>query len=121
MCAAEGGDGGTPSSDAMAERIAKARAYKLGGQSELEDAVTKATVDAAKRAAGPPPPDKRQVKVTIMTKDNNYNPFDDDEKAVGFEEGDNVYVPSAGEPVHREPSQRRPLKSGAFTIVTTSA
>jgi hypothetical protein len=33
------------------------------------------------------------VKVKIMTRDANYNPFDEDEQVVGFEENNRVYTP----------------------------
>lgn len=37
---------------------------------------------------------KREIKVQILTRDRDYNPFDDDEKSVGFETEDATYRPS---------------------------
>ena len=41
----------------------------------------------------PTTPKKREVTVSILTKDGNYNPFDEDERAVGFEVDGSVYKP----------------------------
>ena len=94
----EGGEGVAPkpsASDALAERMAKAKAYKEslqtpGSKSEMEGAIKEALSSA-------PAPPKREVSVTIMTKDDNYNPFDEDEKAVGFETRDNAGQAVAGQ------------------------
>lgn len=119
-CAAESGDGdnsgqsggggGAPQSaaDALAERMAKAKAYKelrekeageLDGNSELQSVLSEAMarLDAGKGQPTPTPePEQRSVRVKIMTKDNNYNPFAEDEQVVGFEKGDEVFKPEMG-------------------------
>ena len=40
------------------------------------------------------PPAKKEVTVSILTRDNEYNPFDEDESVVGFETDEAVYKPS---------------------------
>ena len=119
VCAAEGGDagdaGGTPppsAADALAERMAKAKAYKeqrekeaaeMDGNAELESVVQEAMArlnkpsDAGDPAAAPPEPEgPREVRVKIVTRDNNYNPFGEDEQVVGVEKGDDVFKPEVG-------------------------
>lgn len=88
--------------DARAALLAKAAAYKqaaqqeskqMGGKSELESVVSEAVRRAESGETKPPEPKQTQVKVKIMTRDANYNPFDEDEQVVGFEENNRVYTP----------------------------
>ena len=118
VCAAEGGSGGgggdaggsPPSAaDALAERMAKAKAYKeqrekeaatMDGNAELESIVQEAMArldkSSEKSAAPIEPEGPREVRVKIMTRDKNYNPFGEDERAVGVEQGDEVFKPEVG-------------------------
>jgi len=88
--------------DARAALLAKAAAYKqaaqqeskqMGGKSELESVVSEAVRRAESGETKPSEPKQTQVKVKIMTRDANYNPFDEDEQVVGFEENNRVYTP----------------------------
>lgn len=110
----EGGESAKPdpaksAEDARAALLAKAAAYKkaaekdskeLGGKAELASVIgeTVKKLDEAKDKPAAPagPPGKREVKVKIMTREKNYNPFDEDEQVVGIEEGQDVYTPEAG-------------------------
>ena len=75
----EGRESSTPTSSSNADADARKR----------DDDAADAEVDA-KFA----PPKKREIKVQILTRDQTYNPFDDDEKAVGFETEEATYRPS---------------------------
>ena len=96
-----GGGGGSPAQDAIAARLAKAKEYQakaqeasknMGKKAELQDALREAQerLEEAKKTPPPPPNQKQQVKVKIVTRDNTYNPFGDDERIVGYEEGQTV-------------------------------
>jgi hypothetical protein len=99
--------------DARAALLAKAAAYKeaaqkdskqLGGKTELEEVVSEALRKAeAEKIANPyktpnstAPTGPQQVRVKIMTRDQNYDPFDEDERMVGFEENHKVFTPETG-------------------------
>ena len=101
------GGSGSSAQDAIAARLAKAKEYQAkakeasknqGTRAELEETLRQAQerLEEAKKAPTPPPGQKQQVRVKIVTKDNNYNPFDDDERIVGYEEGQTVYKPDTG-------------------------
>ena len=90
------------STDARAALLAKAAAYKLaakqdskqmGGKTELESVVSEAVRRVETGETKPSEPTQSQVKVKIMTRDAKYNPFDEDEQVVGFEENNRVYTP----------------------------
>jgi tetratricopeptide (TPR) repeat protein len=102
-----GGGGGSSAQDAIAARLAKAKEYQakaqeasknMGKKAELQDALREAQerLEEAKKTPPPPPNQKQQVKVKIVTRDNTYNPFGDDERIVGYEEGQTVYTPDTG-------------------------
>jgi len=98
--------------DARAALLAKAAAYKkaaledskrMGGKAELESVLTETTaaLERAKKDGGTDagdgrPDGKREVRVKIVTREKNYDPFDEDERAVGFEEGRDAFIPEAG-------------------------
>ena len=92
--------------DARAALLAKAAAYKkaaqqdsaqMGGKTELESVVSEAVrrveTGETKPSTGETPRGPSQVRVKIMTRDADYNPFDEDEQVVGFEENNRVYTP----------------------------
>ena len=74
--------------EAKAERAASETEGSAAAAAEEEE---EAAAAAAKTYA---PPEKRNVTVQILTRDNDYNPFDEDESAVGFETDEAVYKPS---------------------------
>ena len=120
---AKGGSGDeTPTIDAMGsagDRVRKARAYAdalakaraatatgadapggvggdaAGGTVTDEGSAGRSVVtpDATTRAGKPAEAKKREVSVSILTKDGTYDPFDEDERAVGFEVEGSVYKP----------------------------
>jgi len=91
------------------DRVRKAKAYAAelakarGEASERANGSSEDDGDAKKDAAASradaerrkprTPPSKREISVQILTRDQDYNPFDADEKAVGFEMEDAVYKP----------------------------
>jgi len=91
------------------DRVRKAKAYAAelakarGEASERANGSSEDDGDAKKDAAASradaerrkprTPPSKREISVQILTRDQDYNPFDADEKAVGFETEDAVYKP----------------------------
>ena len=80
-----------------AAELAKARSE--GRESSTPTSSSSADADARKRDdadadAKVAPPKKREIKVQILTRDQTYNPFDDDEKTVGFETEEATYRPS---------------------------
>jgi len=85
-----------------AAELAKARAEGMDSSTSArqtrddEDATKADVAEEATRAKTTTfvPPKKREVKVQILTRDQTYNPFDDDEKAVGFETDEATYRPS---------------------------
>jgi tetratricopeptide (TPR) repeat protein len=85
-----------------AAELAKARAEGMDSSTSArqtrddEDATKADAAEEATRAKTTTfvPPKKREVKVQILTRDQTYNPFDDDEKAVGFETDEATYRPS---------------------------
>lgn len=90
--------------DARAALLAKAAAYKkaaqqdsaqMGGKTELESVVSEAVrrVETGETKPSDETPRQSQVRVKIMTRDADYNPFDEDEQVVGFEENNRVYTP----------------------------
>lgn len=83
---------------AYAAELAKARAEANGGASGSSEEGGDGKADAGARDASanrkpPTPPSKREISVQILTRDQDYNPFDEDEEAVGFEMEDAVYKP----------------------------
>ena len=69
----------------------------MGGKTELESVVSEAVrrveTGETKPSTGETPRGPSQVRVKIMTRDADYNPFDEDEQVVGFEENNRVYTP----------------------------
>lgn len=65
----------------------------MGGKTELESVVSEAVRRVEAGESKPSEPKQAQVRVKIMTRDANYNPFDEDEQVVGFEENNRVYTP----------------------------
>jgi len=66
-------------SDDKAESSSSSSSSSSGGDKKPEEYV---------------PPAKKEVTVSILTRDNEYNPFDEDESVVGFETDEAVYKPS---------------------------
>ena len=103
--------------DARAALLAKAAAYKKqaeedskakGGRQELEMVVSEALrkVEAGGSTSTDDDSTKvkndsgqfqqRQVTVKIMTRKDDYNPFDEDEQVVGFEDKGRTFTPTTG-------------------------
>ena len=72
----------------------------MGGKTELESVVSEAVRRVEAGESKPSEPKQAQVRVKIMTRDANYNPFDEDEQVVGFEENNRVYTPEGLSLIH---------------------
>ena len=96
--------------DARAALLAKAAAYKkaaetdskqMGGKEELKNVVSEAIRKVESGEADSDTSDansfqQKQVKVKIISRDSSYNPFDEDEQVVGFEDNGQVFTPESG-------------------------
>ena len=90
------------------DKIRKAREYaaalaKAKADKDAEKKSADADADASGESSGSDkkpseeyvPPAKKEVTVSILTRDSSgYNPFDEDERVVGFETDEAVYKPS---------------------------
>ena len=89
------------------DKIRKAREYaaalaKAKADKDAEKKSADADADASGESSGSDkkpseeyvPPAKKEVTVSILTRDDGYNPFDEDETVVGFETDEAVYKPS---------------------------
>lgn len=77
-----------------AAALAKAKADKDAEKKSDDASGESATLGSDKKPEEYVPPAKKQVTVSILTRDDGYNPFDEDESVVGFETDEAVYKPS---------------------------
>jgi len=77
-----------------AAALAKAKADKDAEKKSDDSSEAEATSGSDKKPEEYVPPAKKQVTVSILTRDDGYNPFDEDESVVGFETDEAVYKPS---------------------------
>lgn len=77
-----------------AAALAKAKADKDAEKKSDDSSEAEASSGSDKKPEEYVPPAKKQVTVSILTRDDGYNPFDEDESVVGFETDEAVYKPS---------------------------
>lgn len=77
-----------------AAALAKAKADKDAEKKSDAASEAEASSGSDKKPEEYVPPAKKQVTVSILTRDDGYNPFDEDESVVGFETEEAVYKPS---------------------------